>query len=171
MSLPTNLGSFLTPKNTYASIQICNMICRPAITMSNKEIPEETRKYTASREFCTEALGLMNNLVFVSFIEYIGGQIAAKRETGKILNKTDFKKIKNQTMSELCDKNKKIKAAVFLSSILGSAFSASILTPLLNNLILNKVMKNKEEKHQNEQKLSEITNKVENIFIKNQETE
>jgi len=169
VSLSTNLGSFLTPKNTYASIQVCNMICRPAITMSNKEIPEETRKYTASREFCTEALGLMNNLVFVSFIEYLGGQLSAKRETGKFLNKMDFKNIKNKTMSNLCDKDKKIKSAIFLSSFLGSAFSASILTPTLNNLILNKMMKNKEEKHEN--KLLETTNKVENIFIKNQETE
>lgn len=157
MSISLNLGTLLaSPKLTYASIQVCNMVCRPTITMSNKEIPEETRKYTAKREFCTEALGLMNNLFFVSFIEYLGGQISAIKETGNFIDRKMLKNIKKSTIYNLSEKDKRIKTGIFIASFVGSAFSGAILTPLLNNLILNKVMNKNNTKKDKTPELKKI---------------
>jgi len=146
MSLSTNFVRFLTPKNMAATMITANMICRPIITMSNKKVPEETRKYTASREFCTELFGLINNLVFVTFLENISGQIIAKKETGQFLNKTNLRKIKRTAINNLNLKEQKIKSGILLISFLGTAASAAFFTPLLNNFILNKTIKYKKEK-------------------------
>jgi len=121
--------------------------------MSNKQVPEETRKYTASREFCTEFFGLANNLVFVTFLENLGGQIAAKKETGQFLNKDNLRKIKKSVMSGLNPQEQKIKTGILLASFLGTAASAAFFTPLLNNFVLNKfldkIIKNKNNKEEN----------------------
>jgi len=153
MSLATNFVRVLTPKNMAATMITANMICRPTITMSNKQVPEETRKYTASREFCTEFFGLANNLVFVTFLENLGGQIAAKKETGQFLNKDNLRKIKKSVMSGLNPQEQKIKTGILLASFLGTAASAAFFTPLLNNFVLNKfldkIIKNKNNKEEN----------------------
>jgi len=140
VSLSTNFVRFLTPKNMAATMITANLICRPAITMSNKQVPEETRKYTASREFCTEFFGLVNNLVFVTFLENLGGQIAAKKETGQFLDKINLRKIKREITPNLNLKEQKIKTGILLASFIGTAASAAFFTPLLNNFVLNKFL-------------------------------
>ena len=62
MSYLLSIGKVLTPTNIVAGVKLAEMGFRPAITMSNKEIPEETRKYAATREFFTEFFGFIATL-------------------------------------------------------------------------------------------------------------
>ena len=142
MSIITSLGNLATskPKYTIAGVIAANMICRPVITMSNKQVPEETRKYTASREFCTELFGMINLFVIGTIFEYMGGQLAAKKLTGKFLNRETFKNIGASALNTLSADHGKIKKGILIASFIGSILSSAIATPLLNNIVLNKLM-------------------------------
>lgn len=146
----SSIGKVLTPKNTIVGVVVANMVCRPLITLSNKELPPETKRYTATREFCTEFFGLINTLTIGSLIEWGGKKLAAK----KILKDKPFtpeleKTIKNTGWDALenMEKNGKIfkgatnlKGSIIATSFLGAALVASTITPVMNNIILNKVI-------------------------------
>jgi hypothetical protein len=142
MSILTNVGNFVTskPKYTIAGVIAANMVCRPVITMSNKQVPEDTRKYTAAREFCTELFGMANLFAIGTFCEYLGGQIMAKKVLGKFLNKVEFKNIGKTDLNALSAEHGKIKTGILIASFIGSVLSSAIATPLLNNVVLNKFM-------------------------------
>ncbi|MFA6988715.1 MAG: hypothetical protein WC197_01485 [Candidatus Gastranaerophilaceae bacterium] len=170
MSILTNLGTIITskPKYTIAGVIAANMVCRPIITMSNKQVPEETRKYTAAREFCTELFGMITLFGIGSLFEYVGGQIAAKKITGKFLNKETFSKIGKTALEALSKDEGKIKTGVLIASFVGSIISSAIATPILNNVVLNKIMNKLTGKKDNAPESKEInppkSDKQENIF-------
>lgn len=141
MSMVTSLGQILTPKNATLGVIMTNMVCRPTITMSNKSIPEDTRKYTASREFCTELFGLLTTYTFATAVENIAPKAIAKK-LGVNLTKELFDSIKKASWEELKNKPElfKIKGTATVASFVGTAIAVAILTPLLNNFILNKFM-------------------------------
>ena len=134
MSL-SGIGKMLTPRNTVIGVISANMICRPIITMSNKNLPEDTKKYTATREFCTELFGLINTITFASAVEYLGPKLINNKLTRKMMND-----VKKADWDKLSPPDQKIKGAILVSSLVGTAIAAAVLTPLLNNLVLNKFM-------------------------------
>jgi hypothetical protein len=130
-----SIGKALTPRNVLLTVITHNMITRPAITLSNKNIPENTRRYTASREFCTELFGLINTLTFTTFVEWLGPRLANREVTAKMIDH-----VKVNDWNKLAQKEQHLKAIILMSSLIGSAMSCGILTPLLNNLVLNQVL-------------------------------
>jgi hypothetical protein len=177
MSVLTSVGNIVLskPKYTIAGIIAANMVCRPIITMSNKEVPEDTRKYAASREFCTEFFGMINLFTIATLFEYIGGQRVSKKLTGKVLNRETFKRINEQAMELLKNPiDKQIKKGILIASFIGSVISSAVVTPMLNNLVLNKLMNKIGGKKDDKSKLPETTSvnlpqnsgKDENIFNK-----
>jgi len=177
MSLSTSIGNFVTkskPKYIVAGIIAANMAFRPVITMSNKQIPEDTRKYTATREFCTELFGMINLFAVGTLFEYLGGQITAKKLTGKFLNNLDFKNIGKNAVEALSPNHQKIKTGISVASFVGSVLSSAVFTPLANNVVLNKLMNKIIGKKGNKNKLPESISvnlvkpviKEENIFDK-----
>jgi len=167
MSCLISIGKILTPTNSVAGVKLAEMGFRPAITMSNTEIPEDTRKYTAVREFFTEFFGFATTLTIGNLVERAGGQLFAKKISGKFLNKEEFKDIAEKAFNTLSDANQKIKAGILVSSVAGAVIAGAIITPVLNNIVLNKLMDKIIKKKDNKNKLPEITNnKEENIFSK-----
>jgi hypothetical protein len=141
MSMLVSVGQKLTPKNVTLGVILTNMVCRPTITLSNKGIPEETRKYTATREFFTEFFGALTTFTFATFIgENLVPKLAAKK-WGVNLTKELAEKISKTEWSNLTNPiHKNIKATKILSSFATTAIAVAVLTPLLNNLVLNKLM-------------------------------
>jgi hypothetical protein len=135
MSTLVSIGKTLTPRNVLVAVITHNMIARPAITLTNKNLPEDTRRYTASREFCTELFGLMNTLTFTTLIEWLGPRLANRNATSKMINH-----VKSTDWNKLAKKEQHLKAVILMSSLIGSAFSCGILTPLLNNFVLNQML-------------------------------
>lgn len=132
-----SVGKALTPRNVLLTVITHNMIARPAITLSNKSLPEDTRRYTASREFCTELFGLINTLTFTTFVEWLGPRLVHCETTAKMI---DY--VKATDWNKLAKKQQHLKAVILMSSLVGSAMSCGILTPLLNNVVLNHVLEN-----------------------------
>ncbi len=129
------MGKMLTPRNVVLGVIGANMVCRPLITLSNRQLPEDTRRYTAMREFCTELFGLFNTLTFTTAVEYLGPRLISKDATRKVISR-----IKGADWNKLTAKDQRLKAAVLLSSLIGTILSTAILTPLLNNLVLNRLL-------------------------------
>lgn len=129
-----------SPKNVSLGVITSCMIFRPIITMSNKNIPDETKKYTAAREFCTEVFNLLNTYTFVSAVEYLLPKVILRKEKALDLSKKGIDLIKKANIGELLPPQQKLKGAVLLSSFLGAAFSCAILTPALNNIFLCKII-------------------------------
>ncbi|EKE02132.1 MAG: hypothetical protein ACD_20C00421G0006 [uncultured bacterium] len=140
MSALIGIGRIFTPKNATLGVITANMVCRPIITMSNKQIPEETRKYTATREFFTELFGLGTTYTFASAMENVIPKVIAKKLFNTDLTKNLANQIKSSGWDQLSPINQKIKGSMALSSFAGTAIAVAILTPLLNNIVLNKIM-------------------------------
>jgi len=135
------MAKFLTPKRVIVGLKFFYMVSRPAITMSNTKVPEETKKYTATREFCTELFGAITTMTVGSVIEWKLGQHFAKKYMGKKLAKKEFYEFLNNPISSAANlKRQKTKTAIMLASFIGAAFSGGILTPTLNNLFLNSIL-------------------------------
>lgn len=166
-----SIGGLLTPKNIVVGLKLVNMVSRPAITMSNNDIPEETRKYAATREFFTELFGVVTTLTVGSFIERQGGQYFARKHLGHNLDKKEFENlIKNSTNSLTDIKMQKTRTFILISSFVGAAFTGGILTPVLNNLLLNPIMSKiitKKTRH-NSPEAALALNNQENVFKKYQ---
>jgi hypothetical protein len=141
MSLLVSIGQKLTPKNVTLGVIATNMVCRPTITMSNKSIPDETRRYTATREFFTEFFGAITTFTFATYIgEKLMPKLAAKK-WGVNLTKELADKINKTDWASLTDPvHKNLKATKVLSSFATTAVAVAILTPILNNLVLNKLI-------------------------------
>jgi hypothetical protein len=142
MSALVSIGQKLTPKNVTLGVIATNMVCRPIITLSNKSIPEETRRYTATREFFTEFFGALTTFSFATYFgENLIPRLAAKK-WGVNLTKDLAKTINNSSWDKLAVNPvfQKIKATRILSSFATTAIAVAILTPILNNLVLNKIM-------------------------------
>lgn len=167
MSSLINIGKRLTPINIVAGIKLAEMVCRPAITMSNDQIPEDTKKYTAVREFFTAFLGFITTLTFGEVLEHVGAKIFVKKEFGENISMKEIKRIRDTGMQHLKDtKEEKIKTVIILSSFVGAIIAGAIITPLLNNVILNKYLNKIIKKKDPENKLPESnsSNKEKNIF-------
>lgn len=130
-----NIGKALTPRNVLVAVITHNMVARPTITLSNKSLPEDTRRYTASREFCTELFGLINTLTFTTFVEWLGPRLVNRNISSKIIDH-----VKATDWNKLAKKEQHLKAVILMSSLIGSAVSCGILTPLLNNFVLNQLL-------------------------------
>lgn len=130
-----SLGRMLTPRNVVLGVIATNIVCRPIITMSNKSLPMETRRYTAMREFCTELFGFINTLTLATAIEIIGARLINRKATRKMIER-----IKAADWKQLPVADQRLKAAILLSSAIGTALSTAVATPLLNNLVLNRLL-------------------------------
>jgi hypothetical protein len=160
-------GGLLTPKNIVVGLKLVNMVSRPTITMSNNQIPEDTRKYAATREFFTELFGVVTTLTVGSFIEKAGGQYFAKKHLGRKLEKKEFENIVKNAANSISDiKIQKTRNGILLSSFIGAAFAGGILTPVLNNILLNPIMSRTfNRKHKNNTSEAAVSlNNQENIF-------
>lgn len=154
LSDPVSIVKFLTPKNVVAMRKVINGIGRPVITMADPNTPEDAKRYAAAREFSTEMIGLGIILSTGTFFERAGGYLYAKAIGVKMTKKkwhdleklainpiTDFKDKKMLTINSITEfKDKRIKAAILISSLVGTIAEGAILTPLLNNLVLNKFL-------------------------------
>lgn len=139
MTILTRLGQ-ITPKNVTLGVIMTNMVCRPTITLSNKSIPEETRKYTATREFCTEFFGLATTYTFATFVEKSLPKFVAKKFFNTDLTKELVEKIGKTGWESLTTLEKNLKGVMTGSSLLGTALAVAVLTPLINNIVLNKLL-------------------------------
>lgn len=135
MSSLVGLGKWLTPRNVLVAIIAHNMVARPSITLANKSLPEETRRYTATREFCTELFGLFNTLTVATAIERLGPRLVDRSATKEILNR-----VRNADWDRLTPKDQRLKALILICSLAGAAFSSGIVTPIMNNLVLNRLL-------------------------------
>lgn len=166
MSYLLSIGKVLTPTNIVAGVKLAEMGFRPAITMSNKEIPEDTKKYAATREFFTEFFGFIATLTCGNLIEFVGGQLFAKKLTPErqFLSQQQFKELGEKSVHSLREHDKKIKIGILLSSFIGATFAGAIVTPLLNNIVLNKFMdkiiKKKDQKNKAPESVSVNSTKI-----------
>ena len=166
MSYLLSIGKVLTPTNIVAGVKLAEMGFRPAITMSNKEIPEDTRKYAATGEFFTEFFGFIATLTCGNLIEFAGGQLFAKKLTPEkqFLTQQQFKELGEKSLHSLREHDKKIKIGILLSSFIGATFAGAIVTPLLNNVVLNKFMdkiiKKKDQKNKAPEAVSVNSTKI-----------
>jgi len=167
------IGQLLTPKYVVAARKIINGIGRPIITMSDKNTPEDAKRYAATREFSTEMIGLIIILSCGTIFEKIGGNLYAKWLLKRPMTQKEIQKIEKKSLTSLKGDKQKIKAAILLCSFLSTIAEGAVLTPLLNNLILskfiNKILKNKSDKNQAAQLNSlqkKISFKESNIYKK-----
>ncbi len=140
MKLLMTLGQRLTPKNVTLGVIVTNMVCRPTITMSNKQLPEDTRRYTATREFFTEFFGFATTFSFATLVEKFVPKIVAKKFFKTDLTKQLVETIKKTGWEKLTPLQKNLKGLILGSSFVATAAAVAILTPLLNNLVLNKML-------------------------------
>ena len=101
---------FSSAKPLSLGISASCMIFRPLITLSNKDLSPETKKYTASREFFTEFFGLINTYTLVSAIEKFTPKILAKKLFNVDLTKQLGETIKKAGWDQLPIAQQKIKA-------------------------------------------------------------
>jgi hypothetical protein len=135
------LGNLLnSPKNVSLGVMSACMVGRPLITMSNKNISDETKRYTASREFFTEFFNMINTYTLVSGVEKLVPKLVAKKVGLKNLTKEGMELIKNTGREKLPLAEQKVKSSMVLSSFFGTALTVAVITPILNNLLLNKIM-------------------------------
>ncbi|GEM_PF-5211016 len=138
---PITIGKVLTPKYVVAARKIINGIGRPIITMSDKNTPEDAKRYAAAREFSTEMVGLGIILTVGTLFERVGGKLYAQHITKKPFSMAQFKALENKSLTSLSGKNEqKIKAAILVFSFISTIIEGAILTPLLNNIILHRYM-------------------------------
>ena len=140
MNLLMTLGQKLTPKNVTLGVIVTNMVCRPTITMTNKQIPEDTRRYTATREFFTEFFGFATTYSFATLVEEIVPKIVAKKYFNTDLTKELVKHIKNSGWDKLSIPQKNLKGVILGTSFVATAIAVAVLTPLLNNFVLNRML-------------------------------
>lgn len=140
MDMMATVGRSLTPKNVALGVMVCDMVGRPLITMSNKEIPLETRKTIAVREFFTELLGATLTYGVATTVEKSVPQMLAKKLYNVDLTKALSNKILESEFKLLSPVNQKLRGIILLSSFLGTILAASILTPIINNVLTNKVL-------------------------------
>lgn len=140
MNVLATLGQRLTPKNVTLGVIMTNMVCRPTITLSNKKIPEDTRRYTATREFFTEFFGLITTFGFASAVEKYVPKMVAKKFFKTDLTKQLVETIKNTGWDKLSPLQKNMKGVILGSSFVATALAVAVLTPILNNLLLNKMI-------------------------------
>ncbi|MEW5821860.1 MAG: hypothetical protein AB1782_16825 [Cyanobacteriota bacterium] len=140
MTLLASLGQRLTPKNVTLGVIMTNMVCRPTITLSNKQIPEETRRYTATREFFTELFGLASTFTFATAVEKFVPKIIAKKFFNTELTQKLMDQIKNTGWDKLTAVQKNLRGVILGSSFVATALAVAIITPLINNIVLNKML-------------------------------
>lgn len=134
------LGQKLTPKNVTLGVIVTNMVCRPTITMTNKQLPEETRRYTATREFSTEFFGFATTYGFATLVEKVVPKLIARKFFNTDLTKELVEQIKNVGWDKLTPIQKNLKGVILGTSFVATAAAVAILTPLLNNFLLNKML-------------------------------
>lgn len=143
MSFLASVGN-LSPKKTILPVIAANMFFRPMITMSNKSLPPETRKYTATREFSTEFFGLINTYTFVTIVEKFVPKFLTKALFKTDLTDKLIEKLNDSKFSDLKPLEKNIKGLITLTGLAGTIISIAIIVPLLNNLVLNKLLKTRD---------------------------
>lgn len=139
MELLTAVGR-LTPKNTGLGIVLFDMVSRPSITLTNKTIPEDARRYAAAREFCTGFFGLASTYTFASFVEKYVPNVVSKAFFKTDLTKDLATYINNTGWSKLTPLEKNLKGLLVGSSFAGTLIALGIITPLLCNVFLNKLL-------------------------------
>lgn len=140
MNVLMTLGQKLTPKNVTLGVIVTNMVCRPTITLANKQLPEETRRYTATREFSTEFFGFATTYGFATLVEKIVPKVIAKKFFNTELTKDLIEQIKNLGWDKLTPLQKNLKGVILGTSFVATAAAVAILTPLINNFLLNKML-------------------------------
>lgn len=154
MSSVVSIGHLLTPKNTALGISGATMIFKPLITLSNKELPEDTKRYTALREFFSTLFSFTSIATLVGFAERNIPKTFAHKKYNIDLTENLLHTIKKTDWGLLSNPHKEIKGVFLITSLIASASTAAILTPLLCNIFLNKLLthimgKKKEPPHAN----------------------
>jgi hypothetical protein len=154
MNIWGTLGSTLTPKRVTLGIMFTDMIGRPAITLTNTKIEKKTRYLMATREGLTELFGFTLTYIVATLTEKIIPAIYAKKHlVGTTISAEFLSDITKKAFTDLTPSLQKFRGVILGSSFFGAIVAASVLTPLLNNLVLNKVMNRilKSEQHVHEQ--------------------
>lgn len=138
----------ISPKLTTVAISSSCATFRPLITLSNKNVSEDTKKFTAKREFLTEIINCTLILSVVSAAEELIPRVLSKGKNflGKPLTKEAFNKIKKSSYDVLTEGEKNLKAAHNLTSLFVTAVCVAIASPFVNNFILNNFLSGKKNK-------------------------
>lgn len=132
---------------------------RPVIIYSDKNIDEETKKYTAAKEFLYQLLCLGITVTMLPFFRLGGYKLAEKhlnaspalKEIADKLNKASVIKKVGEFEKEYKNKDilpeeaktamNKIKGGAELGSFVGSILGLTILAPAISHEILHPIMK------------------------------
>ncbi len=124
-----------------------NFLLRPIYIMTNKEIPEDQKKYGATREAMQQVFNMAAHLGLSTTFEWVG--FAACRKLVNVRNQKKamekFKEFATFDKLKKCEGTREIPAVISGSKALGSFFGSvmalTVVAPMLNNKVLPYVFK------------------------------
>ncbi len=138
-------------KHAITMLILNNLILRPFYILTNKEIPEDQKKYGATREAMQQVFNMCSHLGLSTVFEWVGYNAGKafinKRKDYYPKAKKQFELFNTFKKVKECERQKGIKipdvisGSKALGSFFGSVMALTIVAPMLNNKVLPYVFK------------------------------